>query len=357
MERRSATLLASAGLVALGAVLDGRAHAIPPCVDVQQAMPTGSMPKGVTISPNGQRLYVSNYGQLNRGNVGVFDAQTLQLIDRLDLPGIVVETAISPDGAMLYASNFRRNSVQFVDLRTREITHEVPAGSHPKILVLSHDGARLFAANWGSADVTEIDTRTGTVVRTLETEHNPRGMAVTRSGRLYIANFGSDSIDVYEGPRMETHRRLVDVCRIPRHLVLSPDESSLYVSCFTNSFVGVIDTSTERMVRRVPVGRSPKTDDVTPDGRYVVTANYGGSSVSVVDTTDWQARTVEVPGMDAASGIVVARSGLRFFVTGWYDDHLYSVGIAGSGPHYAINAVAEARTREARAYHQVHPAE
>jgi hypothetical protein len=64
-----------------------------------------------------------------------------------------------------------------------------------------------------------------------------------------------------------------------------------------------------------------------------------------------------VPGMDAASGIVTARQGLRFYVTGWYDDHLYAVGIEGSSTRYTLDGRAMARTRESRAYHQLHPAE
>jgi YVTN family beta-propeller protein len=334
-----------------------RAAATAPAIEVQQAVPTGSMPKGVTISPDGRHLFVTNYGQLNHDNVSVFDAETLRLEYRIDVPGIVVESAISPDGNTLYVSNFRRNSVQFVDLARREVTHEVTAGLHPKILVLSHDGSRLFAANWGSQDVTEIDTATATATRTLHAQLNPRGMAITQAGRLYIANFNSRSIDIYEGASMETHRRLENVCRIPRHLVLSPDETRLYVSCLTDSTLVVLDTQSERAIRRVPVGRSPKADDVTADGRYVVTADYGGSSVTIVDTTDWTRRTIEVPGMDAASGIVTARQGVRFFVTGWYDDHLYAVGLEGSGSRYAIDARTAVRTRESRANHRLHPAE
>jgi DNA-binding beta-propeller fold protein YncE len=147
------------------------------------------------------------------------------------------------------------------------------------------------------------------------------------------------------------------VCRVPRHLALSPDESRLYVTCFTNSQLLVLDTRDDHIVRRVPVGRSPKADDVTPDGRYVVTADYGGSSVTVVDTQDWQTHTIDVPGMDSASGIVAARDGLRFFVTGWYDDHLFAVGVAGTGPRYSVNTATAARVRLSREYHREHPLE
>ncbi len=331
--------------------------ATPPTLDVVAGARTGSMPKGVSLSPDGQTLFVTNFGNMNAGNVTVFDARTLAQTGVIHVPGVVVESALAPDGATLFVSNFSRGTVQFIDLRTRRVRREVRAGSHPKVLTLSHDGARLFAANWGSHDVTEIDTRTGAVVRTLRAGRNPRGMAITRGGRLYVANFNGHTIDVFEGPDRQAHRRLSPVCRIPRHLALSPDETRLYVSCFSASKLLAIDVATDAPVREVSVGEWPKAIDVTPDGRYVATANYGGSSVSMVDTTDWTATTLDVPAMDHASGIVSARSGLRFFVTGWYDGHLFSIDAAGSASSWTISDRQRSVTLRQREFHRRHPAE
>ena len=395
------------------------AEAFPPKIEVQSASPTGSLPKGVTLSPDGRRLYVTNYGAADKDNVSVYDATTLALLEKLDVPGVVVESAMAPDGKTLYVSNFKRNSVQFIDLEAKKVTREVKAGMHPKILVVSHDGRRLFAANWGNERVSVIDTKTGDVLRSLATEKNPRGMAITKDGRLYVANFNSKSIDIFEGAELETHRRLKDVCVYPRHVILAPDESKLYVSCLLANQVAVLDTKKEEFIQRVQVGRFPKAMDVTPDGRYVVTADYRGSSVSVVDTTDWSTRTLDIPSMDAASGIVVARHvralkdakldakadpkaskeraeraahrkakddhehsapqsiklgarpgsttttvasasvhpALRFFVTGWYDSHLYSVGVAGSGPRYSVDSATAQLTLKHRHFHLKHPVE
>jgi YVTN family beta-propeller protein len=315
------------------------------------------MPKGVTLSPDGARLYVANFGNANAGNVGVYDAADLRRIETIDVPGIVVESAVSPDGRTLYVSNFTRNSVQFLDLARRRVVREVRAGSHPKILVLSRDGGRLFAANWGGHSVTEINAATGAVVRTLAAGRNPRGMAVTRAGRLYIANFNGHTIDVYEGAAMERHHRIDNVCHIPRHLALSADDATLYVSCFSASELIAIDTTTEQITHRARVGEWPKAIDVSADGRYVFTANYGGSSASIVDTTDWTAQTLDVPAMDHASGVVAARTGVRFFVTGWYDGHVFAIGPTGAGPRFVVSPTVEALTRRRREFHRRHPAE
>lgn len=332
-------------------------HATPPTLDVIAAVRTGSLPKGVSISPDGHTLYVTNYGNANAGNITLYDAQSLERTGQINVPGIVVESALSPDGHTLYVSNFTRGTVQFIDLRTRRVRREVHAGSHPKVLVLSRDGTRLFAANWGSHDVTEIDVARGTVTRTLRAGRNPRGMAITTQGRLYIANFNSHTIDVYEGSNMERHQTLNPVCRIPRHLVLSPDQRRLYVSCFSLSRLLALDTETHRPIQDVAIGTWPKSIDVTADGRYVVSANYGGSSVSIVDTEDWTANTLDVPAMDHASGIVAALTGSRLYVTGWYDAHLFALDLAGSAPSWTISDARRAAVIRSREYHRTHPTE
>jgi DNA-binding beta-propeller fold protein YncE len=182
-------------------------------------------------------------------------------------------------------------------------------------------------------------------------------MAITRAGRLYIANFNGHNIDVYDGANFEQHHRIDPVCHIPRHLTLSPDESRLYISCFSANELASMRTDDETIEHRVPVGHWPKAVDVSADGRYVFTANYGGSSVSIVDTSDWTSSTLDVPSMDHASGIVAARTGVRFFVTGWYDRHLFAVGIAGEGAHYVVSAAVQTATLRQREFHRTHPAE
>lgn len=161
-------------------------------------------------------------------------------------------------------------------------------------------------------------------------------MALTREGKLYVANFDGASIDVFDGPDYEHTYRLA-VCRIPRHLALSPDEKTLYISCYHDSEVHSLDLMTEIVTHTVRVGTNPKSLEASRDGRYVFTADYGEEAhgVSVVDTTDWTARIFSVPGMDRGSGIAVTPDGKHALVTGWYDNHVYLVGFQGTGGHPA----------------------
>ena len=328
MKRR----ISFASLVLAAASFVGIADAHPPRVEVQAVAETGSMPKGGSISPDGKHAYVTNFGQANGKNIHVYDAQTLAYESSIDVPGIVVESVLSNDGATIYASNFARNSVQFVDLKTRRVVREITTGTHPKILVQSPDNKFLFAANWSGNSVTQIDITSGKVIRTLPVGLNPRGMAMTKNGTLYVANFNGESIDVFKGEAFTDKHRL-KACPIPRHLALSPDEKTLFISCFHDSMVHAMDVASEKIVHEVVIGSSPKSLEVSRDGRYVWSADYGKetNSVSVIDTEDWTARVYRVPGMDHGSGLTLFPDGRRALVTGWWDSHVYLVGFEGSG--------------------------
>ncbi len=318
---------------ALMLVATASAHAEPPKVEVQEVADTGSMPKGALLSHDGKKFFVTNFGQLDKRNVTIYDAHTLALLDEIDVPGIIVESALSADGKTLFISNFRRSSVMFVDIASKKVTHEIKTGTHPKILVASPDGKSLFAANWASKSVTQIDIASAEVVRTLDVGKQPRGMAMTKAGKLFVANFFGDSIDVFEGKDFEqTHR--IATCKCPRHLAVSPDEKTLYISCLNASQLHAMDIATETVTHKVQIGKAPKSIAVSKDGRYVYSADYGESrSVSVVDTHDWTARVFPIPGMDRGSGVAVGPDGKHALVTGWYDKHVYLVGFEGSGGH------------------------
>ena len=306
-----------------------------PALEVQEVEATGLLPKGAVLSNDGKTLYVTNFGQLDgKRVVSIYDAETLAPLGQLDIPHVVVEGVLSADDKTLYLSSFWGHSVVFVDLATKTIVHEVKTPYHPKTLALSRDGSSLFAANWSGETITQVDVASATVVRTLKVGKNPRGLVVTARGVLYAANFFDESIDVFEGSSFERKHR-VATCKCPRHLALSPDEKTLYISCLYASQLHAFDLATETVTHRVRLGGdSPKSIAVSRDGRYVYSADYGTTrSVSVVDTKDWTTRTLTVPGMDRGSGIAVAANGHHAYVTGWYDSHVYLVGFEGAGGH------------------------
>lgn len=314
------------------------ALAKPPDLAFRSKNTTGFLPKGISVSPDRKLAFVTNFGSKDHDNVRFYDTTTLDEVARIDFAGNAVESIPSPDGKTLYVSNFTRDSVMFVDIAKRAVAREVKTGQHPKIVVVSRDGSNLFTANWGTNDVTVLDTVAGKTVATLKVGKQPRGMALAADGKLYVADFYDDRVHVFakqsEGAATAyAEERIFPVCLRPRHLGLSPDDRTLYVSCLHGSEIHGMDVTLPTPIVKVrgQVGASPKSIDISADGKYVYSADFGATSISVMDTNDGSTRIVRIQGIKEPCGLAVL-SPTEVAVTGWLDAHIYKLGFRELSP-------------------------
>ncbi|MFX8437299.1 phosphate ABC transporter substrate-binding protein, partial [Acinetobacter baumannii] len=74
---------------------------------------------------------------------------------------------LSPDGAKLYVTNFLGDKVTIVDTQTDKIEGEITGFNKIRAISVTADGKTLFAANSGSNDIAVVDIAarrvTGTV--------------------------------------------------------------------------------------------------------------------------------------------------------------------------------------------------
>jgi YVTN family beta-propeller protein len=324
---------------AIVATNDRIATAKPPDLKATKVSPTGSMPKAVTVSPDGKKLVVTNFGQWGKHNLYWYDPHTLERIDETNFggkkkgeEGNAVESVFSPDSKLLYTSNFNENKLMVVDADTHQVVRAIDVGLRPKIVVLSPDGSKLVVANWDSFAATIYDTKDFKQLYKLKVNEHPRGMAITKTGKLYVAGFEGDELDVYDGPDYSQHKKL-KACVHVRHMVLSPDNETLYLSCYYLGQLGVWDVATDKMLKRVQIGQEPKSSAVSDDGRYVFIANWGAgeNTVSVVDTTDWSHRAVKVPKVDQPCGLALAPDQQTVWITGWSSKTVHAIDASPLG--------------------------
>lgn len=331
-----------AGAVVAAALVSGSwvwtGASAPPALSVTKTVETGSQPKAVVVSPDGKSLVVTNFGFWKTRNLYWYDPGTLAKIGQTDFDdkdGNAVEAVFSPDSKTLYTSNFNGNNVKVVDVATKKVTKTIDVGLRPKIVVLSPDGTKLMVANWDSYSSTIYDTTTWKQLYKLKAGEHPRGIAITggSSPKAYIAGFEGDELDIYEGPDFGTHKKL-KACRHIRHMTLSPDSKTLYLSCYYHGQLGVWDIATDKMTKLVQIGQEPKSSAVSSDGRWVFIANFGKpdqDSVSVVDTSDWKHKYVKVPKMDQGCGLALAPDQKTVWVTGWNSRTLHAIDVTPLG--------------------------
>lgn len=190
---------------------------------------------GLIFSPDGSRIYLSNVS----GDVKVF---------RVDADGQV--SGLPP--IALPAANAPRRK------------EEIPAG-----LAISRDGRRLYVVLNLSNRLAEIDTATGKVLRLWQVGVAPYDV-VLAGDKAYVSNWGGriPDDDSLTGPAGQGTRVRVDPVR---HIA-------------SEGSVSVIYLTQEMPVREIMAGLHSSGITCSPNGRYVVVANAGSDTLSVIDT-------------------------------------------------------------------------
>lgn len=132
----------------------------------ERTIPVGSFPQGVAASPDGTRVYVTNFGD---GTVSVIDTANDTVVQTFSVGGGTTspaDVAVSPDGRRAYTANFGAGNVSVIDLTATPPTviANVDSGQQPEGVAVTPDGSRVYVTSSGNDSVSAIDTTTHTVI-------------------------------------------------------------------------------------------------------------------------------------------------------------------------------------------------
>ena len=258
---------------------------------VSQVVATGVQPKSVNVSPDGTRVVVCNFGFADHDNVFVYDAITLDRRRRAPRSPATRSRRCSPAmAATLYVSNFRAACGRRCSTSPRATPRPRPRLVRRRRAPRS--APRVIPSSWRSrptsesstsptgapAAVSVVDTATFQELRRLPTERHPRGLVVRPDGTLLAAAFDGNVIHVFP-PNATRESARWETCDYPRHLLLSPDAATLYVTCSLGT-LGFYDANTGRRFGIGSLHRNPRTIDISHDGRWVASANFGSTPTS-----------------------------------------------------------------------------
>ncbi len=99
----------------------------------------------------------------------------------------------------------------------------------------------------------------------------------------------------------------------PLELLLSPDESRLYVLCQGTGEVRVLDANTGKALRTIPVGRQPRGFSFSWDARELFVVNSWDDTLTVIDTRSGQVRATWKTGFEPSS-VIENRAGKLLYV-------------------------------------------
>ena len=238
---------------------------------------------GLTFSPDGSRIYLSNVN----GDIKVFGVAkdgTVSALFSIALPPanapgrkaeIPTGIAVSPDGRKLYVALNLSNRAAEIDATTGKILRLWNVGVAPYDVVL--DGEKMYVSNWGGRRP-EADSVTG-----------PAGLGtfVRVDPVRAIASEGSISAIDLDGTNQTEIVTGLHSCA----LALSPDQRFLVGANDGSDTLSVIDTRTDKVVETVfarqtpgdPFGAQPNALAFDKSGKKLFVCNGTQNAVAVFD--------------------------------------------------------------------------
>lgn len=115
-----------------------------------------------------------------KGQLNVIDTGSISVLKTVDLPAgsRPMKVKVSPDNERVYVSDGRAGTVSIIDTRTYAVLGTVKVGTRPWGIVLSPDGKYLFSANGPSNDVSVVDLATNKEVTRVKAGDGPWGLAI-----------------------------------------------------------------------------------------------------------------------------------------------------------------------------------
>jgi YVTN family beta-propeller protein len=257
-----------------------------------------------------------------RHSVTIYDANTFELVstvpDSVQLSkygyskyssiykGSPVEGAYSPDGKYLYVTNYAMYGKGFnreghdicspasgydtsflyrVNLAKYEIDNVYPVGSVPKVVEVTPDNKFVLVSNWCSYDLTVISIASQKVVKTIKIGRYPRGIAVSNDSKFaYVAEMGGNQIHVIN--LEDFSKTYIPIGSNPRAIVLSPDNSMMYVTMNLSGKVASWDLINNKAGKSVKTGKAARSLAISSDGTALFVVNFVSNTISKVRTSD-----------------------------------------------------------------------
>ncbi|MFT5645304.1 MAG: YVTN family beta-propeller protein [Janthinobacterium sp.] len=213
-------------------------------------------PYQIGFSPD-QKWFVSNSLRLDRVDLYRYDGTNLTLTKRIALPTLPSHMAFNAASTMVFITQQGSDQVSAIDLATQSVKWSIPVGKLPAGITMTPDDKYLMVGIMGSDYVEVIDWRTQKTVKRIKAgagTHNFRALGDNR--HTFVSNRVSNTINIIDQKTLE-NVGTINVPGGPDCMEVTADGKTMWVTLRWIKKVAVIDIATRKVVKLIPVGRSP----------------------------------------------------------------------------------------------------
>lgn len=214
-------------------------------------------PYQIGFSPD-KKWFVTAGLRLDRVDLYRYDGQNLTLAKRLPLTVMPSHIAFTRDSRIAFISLQVSGEIAAIDLATQTVLWKMKVGKVPAGMWMTPNDQYMLVGITGADYVAVVDWRNQKVIKTIHTgrgAHNFRSLADGR--HVAVSNRMESSISIIDEQALTNVGDITGLMPGPDDMELSADRRYLWVGFRFAKHVGVIDLTTRKLVRTIPVGRSP----------------------------------------------------------------------------------------------------
>src|SRR3989441_2106208 len=218
--------------------------------------------------------------------VAVIDTAQNKVLSTIAVPKGPHGLVVTPDGRKVYVSSDGASTVSVIDTAADRVVASIDVGANPHGLAISGAGSRVLVSGWGSNRALVIDTATDRVIGEVPIAQ-PHNGTLSQDGRTAWVASQQQGATALVRLNLATWKEVarIPLDKTPRGLELSPDGRRVFFTLAGVNAIQVLDTATNEIVTQIPVGTSPHYTPFTPDGRWALAVIQGPGELGILDTT------------------------------------------------------------------------
>ncbi len=246
-------------------------------------------------------------------------------------PGVVMTLSQDESKLFLYNDDLANWGVYMIDVASNNQSVKYPFGSVYQ-MIATPDLKNLYCAwSFHQNYVTQLAVNAGNntmaVGAQIEVGKSPRAMAFNAdASKLYVACYEENIVTVINVSNNSIITKITLGTTEPTTFAFKQAANKLYLTCEGDHFVAVIDTVGDKLLSLIPVKKRPSNIKLSPNGQFAYVANFGDNSISVIDTTT-DTVTVTLPVGNGALGMGLNIDGNVLFVSNYCDRTLSVIDV------------------------------
>jgi DNA-binding beta-propeller fold protein YncE len=241
------------------------------------------------------------------GTATAINATVWEITKKVALPEINMNNAhnmwTDKDQNLIYATQWFDNKTSIFDRNTGKLVKNIEVGHDPSHVMTSTKTDELMVALHGEQGVALLGPKGESFKKVIPLQFpgldpsHPHGHWMSDRYMVTPDEF-TGTATIYDMMENEILGK-VKTGHSPIAIGMSPNGSKSYVADFFDSTISVLDTDKGTLIKKInllenydpisgnvsgPIGFLPIQTPVSPDGQYMVTANTGSGTITIIDT-------------------------------------------------------------------------